>query len=247
MSGIRGRGFGGRVRRLLRHEGRWLASLVWWVARRRVGVPVGARALPYAGAQAAMLYGLAFVFVVETVGVSVLLRDTPWLHAVMLVVDVYTVLMVLGSQAAAVTRPHVVGADGVVLRDGARMTVRIPLERIASVRYDLRFGRSAREAGAKDGGARDDGTLELAVGGQTSVTLELAEPVVAVRLLGRRETVRTVRFHADDARGAVRAVREAMEAVSVVGGVGGAEAVTGVAGADGAAAPVTPATPVTPA
>ncbi|WP_438488241.1 hypothetical protein [Streptomyces sp. S186] len=208
MSGGGGRGevgVGGRGWRLVRHEGLWLASLVWWVARRRVGVPAGARALPYAGAQAAMLYGLAFVFVVETVGVSVLLRDEPGLHAVMLVVDVYTVLMVLGSQAAAVTRPHVVGADGVVLRDGARMAVRIPLERITSVRYDLRFGRSAREAGAAD-----DGVLELAVGGQTSVTLELAEPIVAVRLLGRRETVRTVRFHADDARGAVRAVREAV-------------------------------------
>ncbi|MER6051042.1 hypothetical protein ABT168_26930 [Streptomyces sp. NPDC001793] len=238
-----GRGVGGRVRSLLRHEGRWLASLVWWVARRRVGVPAGARALPYAGAQAALLYGLTFVFVVETVGVSVLLRDTPGLHAVMLVVDVYTVLMVLGSQAAAVTRPHVVGADGVVLRDGARMTVRIPLERIASVRYDLRFGRSARAAGAGDDGAEDGGMLELAVGGQTSVTLELAEPVVAVRLLGRRETVRTVRFHADDARGAVRAVREAMDAVDVVGAV---DAVTAGVGDGESAEPVAPGTPVTP-
>ncbi|MEW1656539.1 hypothetical protein [Streptomyces sp. NPDC093707] len=210
MNGV---GFGERVRRLARHEGQWLVSLVWWVARRRIGVPAGARALPYAGAQAAMVYGLAFVFTVETVGMSLMLRDHPRLHAVTLVADVYTVLMLLGGQAAAVTRPHVVGADAVVVRGGVRMAVRIPLERIASARYDLRFERSARE-----GGGKAEGVLELAVGGQTSVTLELTEPVVAVRLLGQREVVRTVRFHADDARGAVAAVRGAVAAARSAAG-----------------------------
>ncbi|MEW1676559.1 hypothetical protein ACFU90_30345 [Streptomyces noursei] len=211
MNSVGGPRFGERVGRLLRYEGRWLASLVWWVARRRVGVPEGARALPYAGAQAALMYGLTFVFVVETVGVSLLLRDHPGLHAVALVADVYTVLMVLGSQAAAVTRPHVLGAEDLLVRGGARMEVRIPLASIASVRYDLRSRQDAR-SGA-DGGQGDGGPLELAIAGQTSVTVELAEPVVVVWLLGRRETVRTVRLHADDARGAVGAVRGAVDAV----------------------------------
>ncbi|MFJ9617973.1 hypothetical protein [Streptomyces noursei] len=203
--------FGERVGRLLRHEGRWLTSLVRWVARRRVEVPEGARALPYAGAQAALMYGLTFVFVVETVGVSLLLRDRPGLHAVALVADVYTVLLVLGSQAAAVTRPHVLGAEDLLVRNGARMELRIPLASVASVRYDL---RSRQDAGSGAGGEQGDGgPLELAIAGQTSVTVELAEPVVVVRLSGRRETVRTVRFHADDARGAVGAVRGAVDAV----------------------------------
>ncbi|MCK7623468.1 hypothetical protein MUU72_10230 [Streptomyces sp. RS10V-4] len=197
---------GERVRRLAAHEGRWQASLVWWVARRRVGVPAGARELGYARAQAAVMYGLAFVFVVETVGVSVLLRNAPVAHAVMLAVDVYTVLMVLGAQAAAVTRPHVLTAEWLLLRAGAGAELRIPLERIGSVRYDLRSGPETR------GGGGNGGVLQLAVAGQTTVTVELTEPVVAVRLLGRRETVRTVRFHADDARDAVRAVREAVAA-----------------------------------
>ncbi|MER7990223.1 hypothetical protein ABTY53_32235 [Streptomyces noursei] len=212
MNAVGGPRFGERVRRLVRHEGRWLASLVWWVARRRVGVPEGARALPYAGAQAALVYGLAFVFVVETVGVSLLLRDHPGLHAVALVADVYTVLLVLGSQAAAVTRPHVLGAEDLLVRNGARMEVRIPLETIASVRYDLRSQQDARNSA---GGEQEGGEpLELAVAGQTSVTVELTAPVVAVRLLGRRESVRTVRFHVDDARGAVAAVRAARATVA---------------------------------
>lgn len=124
-------------------------------------------------------------------------------HEVMLFIDVYTVLTVLGLQASAVTRPHVLGAGELRLRDGARREIRIPLERIASVRYDLRFTKEQDKNGDM---------AELAVGGQTSVTVELSEPVVAVRLLGQRETVRTVRFHADEGRAAVAAVRAAMAA-----------------------------------
>ncbi|MFF7233550.1 hypothetical protein SAMN06272775_5034 [Streptomyces sp. 2323.1] len=211
---------GGALRRLAAHEGRWLVSLVWWVARRRIGVASGERALGYAAAQAAFVYGLAFVCVVETVGMSVLFAGEPVVHGVLLVLDVYTVLMVLGLQAAAVTRPHVLGAGVLWLRDGARRELRIPVGRIASVRYDLRFSR--QEARAGDGTAA--GVAEFAVGGQTSVTVELAEPVVVVGLLGRRATVGTVRFHADDPRAAVRAVREDMAGADdgpVAGGAGG--------------------------
>ncbi|WP_261951829.1 hypothetical protein [Streptomyces nigrescens] len=216
----------GRVRRLLAHEGRWLASLVWWVARRRFGVAAGERALPYAAAQSALVYGLTFVCVVETAGVHAMLADVPVARVVMLVVDVYTVLMLLGFQAAAVTRPHVLGTDHLLLRDGARREIRIPLDRIASVRYDLRFshdgkadkdgegsgkgkgsGKGMDSGDGKGGGG--SGVWSLAVGGQTSVTVELTAPVVAVRLSGRRDEVRTVRFHADDARGAMAAVRAA--------------------------------------
>ncbi|WP_330318056.1 hypothetical protein [Streptomyces platensis] len=194
---------GTALRRLAAHEGRWLMSLGWWMARRRIGVAPGERALGYAAAQAALVYGLTFVCGVETVGLGVLLAGKAVVHEVMLFIDVYTVLTVLGLQASAVTRPHVLGAGELRLRDGARREIRIPLERIASVRYDLRFTKEQDKNGDM---------AELAVGGQTSVTVELSEPVVAVRLLGQRETVRTVRFHADEGRAAVAAVRAAMAA-----------------------------------
>lgn len=217
------------LRRLGAYEARWLVSLGWWVARRRIGVAPGERALAYAGAQAAFVYGLAFVCVVETVGVSVLLADRPAAHTVMLVLDLYTVLVVLGLQAAAVTRPHVLGAETLWLRAGAGRDIRIPLELIASVRHDLRFVREPE----KDGNV----VVELAVGDQTSVTVELSEPVVAVRLLGRRETVRTVRFHADDARAAVTALRAQLAAVNA-----GTARETGEAAAPEAGAGRTPET-----
>ncbi|MEV7381404.1 hypothetical protein [Streptomyces lydicus] len=205
---------GGTLRRLAAHEGRWMASLARWVTRRRDGTAPGERALPYAAAQAALVYGLTFVCAVETAGVHVLLGGVPVARTVLLIVDVYTVLMLLGFQAAAVTRPHVLGAEVLRLREGARTEVRIPVERIVSVRYDLRFTKEpAKGRGVPadaDGEPGGGGVAELAVGGQTSVTVELAGPVEVVRLLGRCERVRTVRFHADDARGAVAAVRARM-------------------------------------
>ncbi|MFD7101801.1 hypothetical protein [Streptomyces celluloflavus] len=208
-------GLAERVRRLGGHEVRWLVSLGWWVARRRIGVAADDRAFGYAAAQAALVYGLTFVCVVETVGLAVLLRNHPVAHGVMLVVDVYALLMMLGMQAAAVTRPHVLGSGVLWLRDAARMEIRIPLERIVSVRYDLRSAPagSKSEAAGEAGVKRGSDVLSFAVGGQTSVTVELREPVVAVRLSGKRPAVRTVRFHADDARGMVAAVRTAVAAL----------------------------------
>ncbi|MFK8846364.1 hypothetical protein [Streptomyces sp. Ac-502] len=184
-----------------------MASLGLWVTRRRDGVGAGERALGYARAQAPMLYGFVFVCAVETVGVTFLLAGLPVAHWIMLALDLYTLAMVLGFQAAAVTRPHVVGPAGLRVRNGALLDVWIPLERIASVRYDLRFpktetaGRQAQER---------DGVLEVAVAAQTCVTVELTEPVTAVKLLGQRVEARTVRFHADEGRAAVAAVREAL-------------------------------------
>ncbi|WP_199896605.1 hypothetical protein [Streptomyces niger] len=197
---------GRTARLLLAHEGRWLASLGLWAVRRRDGAGPAARgvhAFGYARAQAPLVLGFAFVCLVETVGMSFLLAEWPVVHGIMLVLDVYTVLMALGLHAAAVTRPHLVGAGVLRVRNGARLDAVIPLALVATVRRDLRFPNGKPPAGV----------LEAATGGQTSVTVELSAPVTVVRrFMGAPEEVRTVRFHADDSRAAVTALREAAEA-----------------------------------
>ncbi|MEU7553766.1 hypothetical protein AB0B01_15710 [Streptomyces sp. NPDC044571] len=187
-----------QARQLLAHEGRWMRSLGLWAARRRHGVGPADTALGYARAQAPTSYGLVFVFAVETVGVSFMLAAYPVAHLVMLVLDLYTVCLVLGLHAAAVTRPHVLGPGGLRVRRGAGLDLWIPAERIESVRYDLRF---------PDGKKTEDGVLEVAVASQTSLTIELSQPVTAVSLLGRRTEVHTVRCHADDPKAAVTAIK----------------------------------------
>ncbi|WP_405612718.1 hypothetical protein [Streptomyces sp. NBC_00076] len=187
---------------LVRHELRMFVSLALWVARRSHGAG-GGRAFGYARGQGAVMSGLAFVGVVETLTMSVLLRDYPTVHGVVLVLDVYAVVLVVGLHAANVVRPHVLGPYELRVRRAVHVDLRIPLERIASVRREL---RSVQE--------RTDGELDLAMGAQTSVTLELNEPVDHLTFLGRRQEVSLVRFHADDADALVQAVRQARSAPS---------------------------------
>ncbi|WP_030950806.1 hypothetical protein [Streptomyces sp. NRRL S-481] len=187
------------ARRLVVHEVRLLVSLVLWVVRRTRGAG-GGRAFGYARGQGAMMAGFAFVCVVETVALSVLLRDWPAVHAVFLFLDVYGVVVVVALHAASVVRPHVLDVEGGVLRIRryVHVDLRVPLERIASVRRELRMSHE-----------RADGELDVEVGSQTTVTLELTEPVTHLTFLGRRRDVRVVRFHADDADGLVRALGRA--------------------------------------
>ncbi|MBL1104648.1 hypothetical protein JK361_08580 [Streptomyces sp. 5-8] len=182
------------VSRLARHELRLFASLALWLARRTEGAAAG-QAFGYARGQGATMLGLAFVCVVETVGVSFMLRDMPVAHDVLLVLDVYTVLFVLGLHAACTVRPHVLTTDALRVRYGAHVDLRIPLTAITAVRRETRSTHGT-EADA----------LDLAVGSQTTVTLELAEPVVHTSVLGRRRRVSVVRLYADDSGSLVRAL-----------------------------------------
>lgn len=189
------------VRRLVRHELLAVASLGRWGLRRTHGVGAGDTAAAYTGPQTAMMYGMLFVAVVETVALGFLI---PWpaVDRVVLVLDLYGVLLVLALHAACVTRPHVVRADGSLrIRYGALFELTVPPEAVASVRVDRRYpeGRLVTLS--------EDGVLDLIVGSQTSVTVELARPLPFTRPLGARGEARTVRFHTDDPAALVRALR----------------------------------------
>lgn len=185
---------------LARYELRMLVSLALWVTRRSHGTGTG-RAFGYARGQGAMMFGFAFVCLVETVTMSVLLKDLPVVHAVVFVLDVYTIVFVIGLHASNVVRPHVLEPDALRIRRAVHVDLRIPLERIASVRRELRATHTCK-----------DGELDLAMGAQTSVTLELTEPTTHLTFLGRPRRIQLVRFHADDPDALVHAVRQARTA-----------------------------------
>ena len=204
-------GVPGSVRRLVGHEVRALAGLGRWVAGRPHGVRTGAgdRPAPYTGPQTAMMYGLLFVAVTETV-VLALVIPWPLVHLIVLVLDVYAVVMVLALHAGCVTRPHVVGTDGSLrIRYGTLFDLRVEPALIASVRVDRRLSDGGLLRFDPDGGG-GDGSLDVAVGGQTTVRVELTEPVTFVRPLGRRGEARVIRFHADRAPELVTALTQAL-------------------------------------
>ncbi|MEU3794182.1 hypothetical protein AB0F07_31005 [Streptomyces fructofermentans] len=182
--------------RLVAHELRLLGGIVRWAAGRPHGVGAG-RAFGYARGQGAMMFGFGFVCVLESACMAVLLRDHPAVHRVVLVLDVYTLLLVVGLHAASVTRPHVLEDAALRVRRAAHVDVRVPLAAVASVRREL-VTTHERHAGG----------LDLAVGAQTTVTLELNEPVRHFTFLGRARDVRRIRFHADEPDALVRGLRE---------------------------------------
>ncbi|MFH7598823.1 hypothetical protein WDV06_27560 [Streptomyces racemochromogenes] len=195
------------VRRLLLHELRACASLGRWAARRPHGVRPGDLAAAYTGPQTAMMYGLLFVSLTETVGLAVLI---PWpaVHRVVLVLDVYGVLLVLALHAACVTRPHVVRPDGTLrIRYGALFDLTVPPDAVVSARMERRYPEGRLVTLSAD--ASGNGVLDLIVGSQTTVTLELNRPLDFRRPLGARARARTIRFHADDPRALLTALRQA--------------------------------------
>ncbi|WP_405618596.1 hypothetical protein OG292_29525 [Streptomyces sp. NBC_01511] len=198
------------ARRLLLNEARGVTSLVRWVARRRHGVGEGDLAAAYTGPQTAMMYGFLFVSVVETVALAILI---PWplVHMIVLVLDVYGVLMVLALHAGCVTRPHVVGADGSLrVRWGALFDMPIASGQITSVRVERRYPEGSLIKIDEPGG-----TLDLIVGGQTTVRVDLTEPVGFVRPMGGRGTATAVRFHADDPAALVAGLTRIRETLDV--------------------------------
>ncbi len=214
--GLRRRGLGGKealrgayevlvplpVRRVMGFDAKGLVSLGLWVTGRRHGVPAGAAAFSYAREQVPLMAGFLFACVLELVAVEILLRslDAPvGLRAVFLAVDAYGILIALAVIACYVTRPHVVDAAELRVRHGAFFDLRIPRELITGVQHR----RSYTETGMLK---VEDERLALSVNSQTNVIVELAEPIEAIRPLGRRERVRVVRFFADDPAGAYAAL-----------------------------------------
>ncbi|MFD4923180.1 hypothetical protein ACFWNE_18005 [Streptomyces goshikiensis] len=190
------------VRHLVRHELRALASLGRWVRRGTHGVRPGDLAAAYTGPQTAMMYGLLFVMVIETMGLAFLI---PWpvVHRAILLLDLYGVVLVLALHAACVTRPHVVRPDGSLrIRYGALFDLAVPPDAVASVRVDRRYPEGRLVS------LSEDGVLDLIVGSQTSVTLELNRPLPFTRPLGATGKAHTIRFHADDPRAVVSALRQ---------------------------------------
>jgi hypothetical protein len=188
------------LRRLTLHEISCLTSIALWLTRRRSGVRPGDLTAPYAAAQAPIVLAIGFVSVLETVALSVLLAPWPVAHGITLVLDVYGVIFVLGLHAASVVRPHLVGADGSLrVRYAALADLRVPAGLVASAHAVRRYP----DTGQVD--VREE-TLTLAVAGQTSVTVQLSEPVTFVRPLGAQARVRTVHLHTDTPEALVAAL-----------------------------------------
>jgi hypothetical protein len=169
-----------------------MRSLWAWLRGRRADVGPDDVAIGYARDQTPFLLAMAGLLAVETAVVGFLV---PW--PIVHVLDVCAVLQVLGIAANLVVHPHVVGSRVLLLREGRRFTVRVPLDAITSVRAEqrTRTGRTRQLDGEE---------LSIAVGNQTDVLVELSRPIPVRKPDG---VATRIRFRADDPRHAVTVIR----------------------------------------
>jgi hypothetical protein len=190
------------VLKLMIHEfSLFTSTLRLLTGRWRQGVRGGDMAIPYASGGAALLLAFAYVSAVETV---VLAFVIPWpvVRDIALILDVWGVYFIIALFASCVVRPHVIHADGSLgLRYGALLDIRIPAGEIAAARVERRSARGKLAA------VDADGCAALSMGGQTTVTVQLARPVAFTRPLGKPDCASTVRFYAADPAAAVAAIR----------------------------------------
>ncbi|QXG76547.1 hypothetical protein KUM42_03055 [Modestobacter sp. L9-4] len=184
------------VRAARAEAGTWRS--LWWAVRRRRAVAPEELPLSYTSRIGVMLWVTVLLSPLEIVVVHLLL---PWepVRLVVLVVSVVSLVWLLGFTLALQQRPHVLGADVLVLRFGHLREVVVRAADIA----DARAGTTVDHRRVLE---LADGAVSLSVLGESSVRLRL-HPAATVLVDGCPVPAGQVTFFADDARGAVRELR----------------------------------------
>ena len=197
----------GRAVLLARHaaamEGAGWVSLVRLVAR-RPRVEPGAEAAPYVGALRTVLLVFLVLSAVEVVVVDLILRQWPVVRLVALLLGVWGVTFMAGMTAGMVVNPHEVGREGLRLRYGPLVDLRVPwgpVDHVVVRRHAVESSASVQVA--EVGGAT---VVSLPVQNETTLEVRLVEPVV-LDLPDGPVAADAVRFSADDPAAVLAAVR----------------------------------------
>ncbi len=181
------------ARRVVAYElGMW-RSLFRWVRRRPVAP--GVEAFSYAGAVTPVMWAFIGVSAVEIPAVHLLL---PWesVRRLLLAVGIYGLLWMIGMLAGLRVHPHAVDDEGLRVRYGATVDLRIPWSQIAAVRRRLRSHEGVRAVRVSGSGA--DRLLDVVIANQTNVEVVLVRPLPLLAARGDVEPVGAVRLYADD-------------------------------------------------
>ena len=152
-------------------------SLVRWCAR-RPDVSAGATPVGHARLVGPMLWLWIFGSATEVVVVEVVLRQvrTGWAEAVqvpLLVIGIWGLVWMLGLLAAYRVRPHLLTADRLRIRNGARTWVDVPLDAVLITQVaEHELPGTIRSV------HHQDGLLLVGVGSRTNLQLVLPGPTV---------------------------------------------------------------------
>lgn len=171
---------------------------------RRPTVPHGASAHHYDGPIRSVLVVFVVLSAVEIPVVDLITHRWPAIRFPLLVLGIWGATTMLGMLCGYVTRPHAVGPDGIIVRNGAEVEVVLPWDDVVSVAHRRRALTDARSTSFT--GPDDDRTLNLVVQDGTDIDIELEGPTT-VGLPKGPATVNRVRVAVDDGAAFLDAVR----------------------------------------
>ncbi|GIM89106.1 hypothetical protein [Paractinoplanes toevensis] len=188
------------VKFVIRYEIRLWIALFRWVLRRPPRLPAGTARFHYSGAVTMILAVLLFVSAIE---IPILHLMLPWetVRVISVIIGCYGLFWMVGLLATMRVYPHLVGPDGLRIRNSITLDLPIAWPDVESIRV--------RPRSMPPGGQTqvEDGVLSLGMASGTTVDLVLARPLVVPVKKTRGEPVTQIRFHADDADGLVAAAR----------------------------------------
>jgi hypothetical protein len=185
---------------LVRAEIGMIRSL-WWALRRRRAVGPGDVALAYGDRFTLMLGVVCCLGAVELGVVHVLTARWPVVQWSLFALGIYALLWILGFGFSLRQRPHLLRNGEVLLRFGHFHSVRVPVERVVSV-------RSGAVSGHRRNLVLDGDALTMAVMGDSNLELRF-EPPVAIEVGAVSRTFTRVAFFVDDPRAAAALLRTA--------------------------------------
>ncbi|MEH0845393.1 hypothetical protein V6U81_23670 [Micromonospora sp. CPCC 205711] len=193
----------GRIPTLLRRAvayelGMW-RSLGSWLLRRPVTRPPGADVFSYSGVVTPILGVFIALSAIEIPVFDLILRHTlpwPWLRHTVLGLGIWGLLWMIGLLASLRQHPHVVGDEGLRIRSGTSVDLRVPWTAVATVSARYRSLPSSRTIQVEH--EADAAILHVGAGSQTSVDVVLREPVSFPLPAGESAPMTEVRFYADD-------------------------------------------------
>lgn len=149
------------------------------------------------------MWAILVASAIEVGVVHLLLASWPVIQVISVVVSIIALIYTIGLTANVYVYPHLANDAGLLIRYG-RSAVPVPWSAIGEAAYRRlsREGLQTFQVREEDG----QSVLAVAVGGQTTVEVALAEPV-PVMLRGKTHSIDRVQFHADDPGAFVRYVR----------------------------------------
>jgi hypothetical protein len=172
---------------------------LWWAVRRRRAVGPDDVAISYSDRFTVMLWAVCCLGGLELVVVHVLTARWPLLRWSLLVLGLYALVWFVAFGLSLRQRPHLLGGHELRLRFGWFRDLRVPLDRLATV-------RTAVVSGHRRNLVVDDRQLTMSVMGDTNVELRFA-PAVQVEVAGEPRNISTVALYADDPRAVAALVR----------------------------------------